>query len=318
MEDTILHFDILVLILGWIPPKVALPLARVCSAFNNVIQSSAYAIQAMQNLCEPGNPFMNKPELIPTDFDLLFINGPPSVADAYVRHRMQHYTHFWFNAFLLSSVKAKRRGPFPVALCSLTNLSILELSCGDRIGTVPFEIGQLINLERLDLSKNSEMTGPLPDSIADLAALKVLKISNTSINGPLPKGLSRLSNLEKIYAFNTSITGPLPSFDNLVNLVMLHMGNSLLTGTIPASLACCCNLRRIILNNNSLVGEIPSSLGRLEQLTHLNLENNSLQGVLPHELDNLSLFELKLGGNPELIHKEPGLAPLELTNPVMP
>lgn len=67
----------------------------------------------------------------------------------------------------------------------------------DFLGSkIPEEIGNLTNLEKLDLSNNS-FGGPLPKSLGKLENLKILNLKDNSFEGTIPYEFKSLNNLEE-------------------------------------------------------------------------------------------------------------------------
>ena len=95
-------------------------------------------------------------------------------------------------------------------------------------GSVPAELGNLSNLERLSLNNNA-LTGPIPAELGNLSNLEWLSLYNNALTGPIPAELGNLSNLEWLYLNNNGLTGPIPAeLGNLSNL-----GRPGTSGTTP-------------------------------------------------------------------------------------
>ena len=151
----------------------------------------------------------------------------------------------------------------------------LDLRDNDLTGvTIPAELGNLSNLQRLSITGNWQLTGRIPASLGNLSNLEKLQLDSNRLTGTIPVALSRLSKLQE-----------------------LQLGNNLLAGRIPTELGNLSNLRELNLGGNLLIGAIPPELGRLSRLESLSLSHNYLTGVIPAELGNLSRLEsLGLGG----------------------
>ena len=81
-------------------------------------------------------------------------------------------------------------------------------------------------------------------------------------------------------------------------IIVLHLGNSLLSGQIPPELGNLTALEELILDNNQLNGEIPPELSNLVNLEYMSLGNNLLTGEIPAWLGNLTgLKSLYLSDN---------------------
>ncbi|TPN82395.1 leucine-rich repeat domain-containing protein [Aquimarina algicola] len=165
----------------------------------------------------------------------------------------------------------------PKEIGALNSLQILNLGnpvadpfAGNKIGNIPAEIGNLSNLESLNVRSNN--LGGIPREIGNLKNLKILELGNNSI-ATIPVEIGNLDNLERLGMEN----------NNNLNIV-------------PAEIGDLGNLKVLSLSNN-FIFNIPAELGDLSNLETLSLSNNKLTS-LPVEIANLSnLKELFLGGN---------------------
>ncbi|MCY4030087.1 MAG: M12 family metallo-peptidase, partial [Acidobacteria bacterium] len=159
-------------------------------------------------------------------------------------------------------------------------------------GPIPDSLGDLANLEELWLLENS-LTGPIPDSLGDLANLEILVLSWNGLTGPIPDSLGDLANLEILSLAANSLTGPVSdSLGDLANLEELWLLENSLTGPIPDSLGDLANLEILVLSWNGLTGPIPDSLGDLANLKELWLLESSLTGPIPDSLGDLANLEI--------------------------
>ena len=71
-----------------------------------------------------------------------------------------------------------------------------SLKLNSHSGTVPTEIGKLIQLKQLRLERNA-LTGTMPSEIGELVSLEDLRLYNNSLMGPLPLELGNLANLSE-------------------------------------------------------------------------------------------------------------------------
>ncbi|KAK6155491.1 hypothetical protein DH2020_009739 [Rehmannia glutinosa] len=70
----------------------------------------------------------------------------------------------------------------------------------------------------------------------------------------------------------------------LPDLISLDLSGNNFTGTIPALLGNCSQLKTIFLNDNALFGKIPPKLFRSRKLQQLDLGYNLLSGIIPPEV----------------------------------
>ena len=212
------------------------------------------------------------------------------------------------------------RGPIPLELGQLTNLSTLDLSGNQLTGEIPPELGQLTNLSTLYLYGNqltgeippelgqltnlsylflgqNQLTGEIPPELGQLKDLSILSLAWIQLTGEIPVELGQLTNLSHLALDANQLTGEIPpELGQLTNLFALSLSRNQLTGEIPVELGQLTNLSRLDLFGNQLTGEIPPELGQLTNLIHLDLSYNELSGPLPGELIALPLESLALVG----------------------
>lgn len=166
------------------------------------------------------------------------------------------------------------------------NLTTLTLRYTD-ITCLPPSIGNLRNLEGLDLAFTGELTG-LPEEIGDLTNLKRLDLDRSSIRS-LPFSIGRLQNLEKLNLFRTMNLLTLP--DEIRNLTSLK-DLSWKTVEIPESIAV--NLNTFELDCGTLGITNPMMLEQFWNLKHFKLNIYEVP-TLPDEIgDMFSLTSLVL------------------------
>ena len=82
-----------------------------------------------------------------------------------------------------------------------------------------------------------------------------------------------------------NLAGTLPSsLVNLTSMTSLHLGNNLITGSIPWQWGLSTSIMSINLNHNQLSGGIPPELVNMTALQYLDLHNNLLSGSIPTTL----------------------------------
>ncbi|MFG6101585.1 COR domain-containing protein [Leptothoe sp. EHU-05/26/07-4] len=163
----------------------------------------------------------------------------------------------------------------------LSNLALTE---------VPESIGQLTQLDKLDLSgygdSKNQLTG-LPDAIANLTQLQSLNFSNNGLTRLLD-AISNLTHLKELNLSNNQLTGLPDAIANLTQLKELNLSNNQLTG-LPDAIANLTQLKKLNLSNNKLT-ELPDAISNLVQLQSLSCHSNQLT-ELPEALGALLLLE---------------------------
>ena len=109
-------------------------------------------------------------------------------------------------------------GPTPSELGDLTNLQSLNLSTNGLTGPIPAGLGSLAKLRLLNLSRN-DLSGPIPPELGELANLRTLDLARNRLTGPIPSELGSLASLENLNLWQNELTGPIPvELGDLVNL----------------------------------------------------------------------------------------------------
>ena len=101
-------------------------------------------------------------------------------------------------------------GVIPGELGDMANLEVLDLHANQLTGSIiPPELGNLSNLRRLDLGLNA-LKGPIPGDLGMLKKLETMNLSGNRLTGSIPEVLGNLENLEYLYLRNTHLTGCVP------------------------------------------------------------------------------------------------------------
>jgi uncharacterized protein YjbI with pentapeptide repeats len=138
-------------------------------------------------------------------------------------------------------------------------------------GTLPTELGELTQLQSLDLQGCSLLTGTIPSELGNLAKLKSLDISECNLNGTIPTELFRLTSLEK-----------------------LNLNTNLFTGTLPSEIGDLKHAKEIKISRGFLNGTLPATIGSLSMIENLELYGNSISGSIPKEMGNCTKL-MRLG-----------------------
>ena len=178
----------------------------------------------------------------------------------------------------------------------------LVLSDSQLTGTIPPELGNLNNLERLNLTRN-QLTGDIPPELSLLTNLQLLALGGNQSTGPIPTWLGSLAKLQELQLWGNQFTGAIPpELGNLPGLVKLGLSENQLSGPVPTWMGSLADLEELYLSQNQLSGAIPSELGSLTNLEILALGGNQLSGQIPSQLasltnlQRLSLYDNQLSG----------------------
>ncbi|XP_073113443.1 leucine-rich repeat receptor protein kinase HPCA1-like [Elaeis guineensis] len=214
--------------------------------------------------------------------------------------------------------------------CSNSRVTVLKLSTMGLKGTLSGDIGQLSELQILDLSYNKELGGQLPANIGNLKKINTLILVGCNFGGEIPEELGNLGNLSFLALNSNKFTGRIPAslgtlshlywldvadnqlsgpipisnngapgLDQLLHTKHFHLNKNQLSGPIPEELFSS-NMApiHVLFDGNQLTGEIPSSIGLLKSLQVLRLDRNFLNGSVPSNINNLtSITDLNLANN---------------------
>ncbi|CAH8300132.1 unnamed protein product [Eruca vesicaria subsp. sativa] len=192
-------------------------------------------------------------------------------------------------------------------IAALSELQILDLSYNTGLtGPLPPNIGELKKLKNLILVGCS-FTGQIPESIGQLEQLIYLSLNLNQFSGTIPASIGRLSKLYWFDIADNQIEGTLPvsngtsspGLDMLLETKHFHFGKNKLSGDIPENLfSSNMTLIHVLFDGNQFTGRIPDTLSLVKTLTVLRLDRNKLTGNIPTSLNNLtSLQELYLANN---------------------
>jgi hypothetical protein len=167
----------------------------------------------------------------------------------------------------------------------------IDLACNSLTGHIPFQINQIIYLQRLDLSQN-KLTGSVPD-LSALKELHDLVLTHNSLQGELPSSITAIRSLRNIDLSGNQFTGSIPDdyFVNMTELLRWECADNALTGELPSSASCLQDLILFSVGHNSFTGSIPASYSNMVSLRGFAVSSNKLSGPVPDELTALPTLQ---------------------------
>ena len=163
-------------------------------------------------------------------------------------------------------------------------------------GSIPPEIALFDSLQELFLQNNT-LTGPLPDSFANLR-LSEMDVERNQLTGNPFSILTQIPNLSRLRISSNNFSGNLPaSIAVWDRMVEFWLADNFFTGTLPAELGDMVNLQTLFLYGNEFTGPLPSELGNL-RLFAFQAQRNRLTGAIPVQFyNNVDLTFLRLDVN---------------------
>ncbi|KAJ9701128.1 hypothetical protein PVL29_006465 [Vitis rotundifolia] len=198
--------------------------------------------------------------------------------------------------------------PIPSFLGSMRSLTYLDLSYASFGGLIPPQLGNLSNLQHLNLGGGYSSYEPQLyvenlDWISHLSSLEYLYMSEVDLQREVHwlESTSMLYSLSELHLVACELDNMSPSlgYVNFTSLTTLGLPQNHFHHEIPNWLFNL-PLNSLVLSYNHLIGQIPECLGNLSSLTILALNGNRLNGTLPSRLWFLSNLEHLFIGNNSL------------------
>ena len=168
-------------------------------------------------------------------------------------------------------------GSIPREIGMLTTLKFIQLAGSDTLtGSIPTELCRLTDLAGLHMNVN-QLSGNIPSCVGDLSNLEVLNLVANDLTGTIPTELCQASKLEELYLTVNSIGGSIPACLGSLPLAALDFAHNMLTGSIPSDLG---NLGETLsvfsTDDNMLTGDPSEIFNQFTKVNHLTSSANQL------------------------------------------
>ncbi|XP_030938744.1 probable LRR receptor-like serine/threonine-protein kinase At3g47570 [Quercus lobata] len=137
------------------------------------------------------------------------------------------------NLLLLDLSQNNLTGIIPKQLFAVSMLSIrLSLAQNFFLGSLPFEVGNLVHLYKLDLSEN-KLFGKIPSSLASCTSLEYLYLEGNLFQGEIPTSLSSSRGIEVMDLSRNNFSSQIPNFLEKLSLKNLNLSFNDFQGEVP-------------------------------------------------------------------------------------
>ncbi|KAH1086811.1 hypothetical protein GYH30_018367 [Glycine max] len=191
-------------------------------------------------------------------------------------------------------------GKIPKSIGQLTQLNTLNLFQNNWDGTMTnIHFHNLTNLFSFSVSSktNSFAFKATHDWIPPFKQLYYLKIHGCQVGPTFPNWLRNQTGLEYVILENAGISGEIPRwlYSMFSHIRELDLSHSKISGYLPKtlnfSIPLWCTITALDLRNNSLSGTVPANIGEeMSNMEYLDLSNNNLNGSIPQSINRMQLL----------------------------
>lgn len=178
------------------------------------------------------------------------------------------------DSLALDALYAATKGALWTTSTNWTNGFPVALRFGVKV-----ERGRVVEL----ILPNNNLDSTLPwTALAQLTALRTLRLAGNTLGGTIPQNVCSMTALQTLDLSGNRFEGSIDALCCLpVGLVTLNISNNRLTGFIPECLREVSALQDFDASGNLFIGGFPSFLVQMPQIRTVNLRSNRLSGALP-------------------------------------
>jgi Leucine-rich repeat (LRR) protein len=175
---------------------------------------------------------------------------------------------------------------------NLDSLTELDLSDNDFTGTIPGEVGQLVQMMYINLGAN-KLNGTIPTEFGQLCQLLYLELSHNILTGSVPTGLFDWNQLEYLFLGSNRLGGIISANMLSANIMTVDLSSNKFQGPLPDIIES--ETVELYLDNNELTGSLSTfRSSTFPYLELLSVADNGFSGRLPEnvlKLPFLSIFD---------------------------
>ncbi|KAL6289723.1 hypothetical protein ACE6H2_007233 [Prunus campanulata] len=174
------------------------------------------------------------------------------------------------------------QGNIPSSLAKCHNLMLLSLAYNNLSGFIPQEVIAMSPSYVAIYLQNNRFSGSLPQEVGNLINLEYLSVSDNMLSGKIPANLGQCVRLEYLEMQRNFFQGEIPSsLSSLRGIIEVHLSQNNLSGTIPEFLARFEFLQYLNLSYNNFEGMVPIE-GVFKNATMTSVKGNrKLCGGIP-------------------------------------
>ncbi len=151
----------------------------------------------------------------------------------------------------------------------------VNLNYNNLDGFLPSEIGDLTEVQSLNLQGNYNLSGTVPWEIGNLESVVSISLDFNQLTGPIPSSIYTLPNIQYISFFDSDLTGSISdSISMATNLISFQVDQNNLSGSVPTSITTLSSLEVFSAIHNEL-DELPD-MSTMPSITNVTVNSNRL------------------------------------------